>query len=283
MPKPQIHQSHLKMNCGVQLGYRYGKYFGIGPEDHIIPPVSAMAIGTAVHKGAEMNLKSKMETGHLMSLAEVQAIARDEFIGLWEAGLMLTEDEVANQIAAKGTATDMVVKLSILHAQQLAPLLFPVAVEEKFVIKLKNFPYDIAGQIDVREVVPIDVEGKTELTRLWDLKTVKQTPGVDAARTIQMTTYSVAEEQLRGNMPDSVGIHALVKTKEPKLITIQDVPEKSWVDNLKHRLQRFADTIEAVKAGHNCLQPATGEGPTGWVCTKAWCGYWDRCKFWSGK
>jgi hypothetical protein len=281
--KPQLHQSMLDMlsKCGIQFQRRYGARFGIWDEEEIIPPGIALGIGISTHKAIQCNLDNKIRNkGEPLPREEVKQIARDAFMHIWRPD-MINEDESTDLLAIQGAAVDMTVALSDLHYIELAPRLNPVAVEEPFVIELKNYPFDVGGQIDVRELWG-DLAGKggKQYSYIRDAKTSAKSPSVDATRSMQMAMYAMAHEVLHGRLPDKIFLDFLVKTKTPKLVVIEDKPMKEWINPLYHRIERFAEIIDAVKAGKQALTPADTNS---WICTEKYCGYTNVCPFWSGR
>ncbi len=268
--KPQIHVSMLTMfaKCPIQFQRRYGARFGIWHEEEIIPPGVALIQGTVVHKAAEQNLNNKIDEGILMSDEQIADITKDEFELNWGQEILLTDEESENVAKTKGEALDLTLMLSTLHHVALAPLLNPVAVEEKFVIVLDDFPFDISGTKDVREKDSIR-----------DLKTMKQSPTIHAPRSLQMGMYSLSEKIERGSLPEKVCIDALVKTKIPKLVTQSIVPDDKMIQPVLNRLEAFAEIIENVKKTGVTLPAAS---PDHWCCSKKFCGYSQTCPFWSG-
>ena len=184
-------------------------------------------------------------------------------------GMMLTEDEVLDSKATIGAAIDQTVALSALHYDHLAPTINPLAVEEKFVITLDSYPFDLSGQKDVRE-----------LDCIRDTKTKATAPPQDAARSIQMAMYALSEKVIRGKLPARVCLDFLVKTKTPKIHTREAVPDDSWIDPLFRRIERAAEIIQSVKEGKGQFTPADSEN---WMCSKKWCGYAGTCEFWGGR
>lgn len=270
--KPQLHVSMLDMlsRCGIQFQRRYGARFGCWHEEEIIPPGVALATGTAVHTAVEKNLRSKIENkGELLPREEVAEIARDKFEEVWNGGMMLSEDEAVDPNATLGRATDQTVNLALLHHDNLAPLLQPLAIEEKFVIVLDDYPLDLSGQKDIREA-----------DRIRDTKTRAASPPKDAARSMQLAMYALSEKVARGSLPKAVALDVLVKTKTPKIITLEETPTDEWISPLLRRVKRATEIIQTVKEGKNAFAPAD---PENWVCSAKYCGYAQTCPFWSGK
>lgn len=270
--KPQLHVSMLDMlsRCGIQFQRRYGARFGCWHEEEIIPPGVALATGTAVHTSVEKNLRNKMETkGELLHREEVAAAARDKFEEVWNGGMMLSEDEAIDPDGTFGKSVDQTVSLALLHHDILAPQIQPLAVEDKFVIHLDNYPFDLSGQKDIRE---------SDCIR--DTKTRAATPPADAVRSLQMAMYALSEKIERGKLPDEVRLDVLVKTKTQKIVTLRETPEDSWMNPLFRRVERATEIIQTVKEGKNAFTPAD---PDNWVCSAKYCGYAHTCPFWSGK
>jgi len=269
--KPQLHISWLDTlsTCGIQFQRRYGHRFGCWHKEEVIPPGIALVTGISVHKSIERNLANKMEHGELLPRGEVQAIARDEFGGLHQQGMLFTDDEARDIDETLGAAIDQTVALSTLHYDILAPELKPLAVEEKFVVELEGYPYDLAGQVDIRED-----------KRLRDTKTRGSSPPKDLAQSMQMAMYSLAHKVQRGRLPEAVCLDVLVKNKRPKLVIVEAVPDETWISPLLRRIEHATKIIQSVKEGRGEFTPAN---PNDWACTEKWCGYARTCPFFSGR
>lgn len=269
--KPQLHVSMLNMlsKCGVQFQRRYGARFGVWHEEEIIPPSVALAIGISVHAGVAQDLKHKRDHQDLLPLDKVRDVVADEIKGIWDGGLLLTEEESGAIQNTQGSSVDQAVQLVTVHHQDLAPHIDPLGVEEPFVIALDGYPIDLSGTKDVRTVDAIR-----------DTKTSKRSPAADAARSMQMGMYSLNELKERGALPKAVFLDYLVKLKTPKVVSVQATPDMSWIDPLLKRIERFVEIIEAVKTGHKAFTPANAED---WACSAKYCGYHQDCPYWSGK
>jgi hypothetical protein len=249
----------------------------LADKEEIVPPGVALNIGTATHESVHRNLKNKIEKGVPLDREEAKQVARDTFMGLWELGVDLTQDEMQNTLKTQASGVDVSVALSDLHYMEVAPGLQPVATEEKFVVVLKNYPFDLAGTLDVREEYD-------DISIIWDTKTSGVSLNQGAIESsMQMRTYSLGHRVLHKKLPNTVGLHVLVKNKKPKLIILDHVPTDEWINPLLFRIERFAEFIEMVKKhGEGCLLPAS-TGPNEWCCTRAYCGYATTCPFWSGR
>jgi len=271
--RPQLHVSMLEMmsRCGIQFQRRYGARFDCWHEEEIMPPGIALVTGISVHKAVEANLRNKMiEGSQLLAREQVATIADDEFRGIWQGGVMLTEDEATNVNKTFGSAVDQTVALVLLHHDNLAPVINPVAIEEKFVILMGDgYPYDLAGKKDIREA-----------NGLRDTKTKAATPPEDAARTTQGAMYSMAEIVAGRGMPKRWSLDFLIKTKTVKTVTRVAIPDESWIKPLRRRIERAIDIIQSVKEGKGQFTPAD---PENWCCSKRYCGWHATCPYWSGK
>ena len=275
--KPQLHPSMLDTlsRCGIQFQRRYGARFGIWHEEEIHPPAVVMAIGTATHKSVERNLQHRIDTGEPISAEEAANIARDEFYRVKEKeGLMLHAAEALDVEGTVGKAVDMSKDLALLHHSDRAPLLDPVAVEKRFVIEMTDLPFDLSGQMDI--IVTDGIE---------DTKTRARSKGEYAAQTPQMAMYATAyktdPDLGNGAFPATVTVAELLKYQAgPQIKIFQAVPSDLWMQPLYHRIERFAEILEAVKAGKQAFTPAQ---PDDWQCTARWCGYARTCPFWSGR
>lgn len=271
--KPQLHVSMLEMmsRCGIQFQRRYGARFDCWEEEEIMPPGIALVTGISVHKAVEANLRNKMiEGGQLLAREQVATVADEEFRGIWQGGVMLTDDEAINVNKTFGGAVDQTVALALLHHDNLAPIINPVAVEEKFVILMGDgYPYDLAGKKDIREAQAIR-----------DTKTKAATPPDGAARSLQMSMYCMAEKVAKRGLPKKVYLDFLVKTKTPKVVIREAVPEASWIQPLMRRIERAIEIIQSVKEGKGQFTPAD---PEHWCCSRRFCGWHATCPYWSGK
>jgi len=257
--------------CGLQFLYRYGARFGIHDKEEIMPPGVALVTGIAVHSAVEQNLKNKMETGKLLESGDVVDRAISRIKEQWFEGMMLTEDEALTPDKTLNDAINISAGLVQLHSTSVAPNINPSAVEEPWVVEMPNYPYDLGGKIDCRE----------EDTTLVDLKTVGKTPGEDAADTPQSNLYAVSRKVATGFFPKAVRFDHLVKNKTPKYEPRTYVPTEAGAKRVLARVGRAIEVIESAKLhGPNVFTPAPADS---WMCRQAWCGYWARCPFWSGK
>jgi hypothetical protein len=258
--KPAFHHSMLSMlsKCGMQFYYRY-------IEGKKSPPGVAMIIGTAVHKACELDLRHKMETGQPAPLDAVKQKAGEALEATWIGEEpMLDEDEKAlGKARVRGIAKDEAVALSALANRELTPVLQPIAVEHKIRLEIGGFPFDLEGTIDVLE----------EHT-LRDRKTASKSPsGDEADGNPQHELYHLMRFKETGQRIDTYALDYLVKNKTQKAVSVT-APAAGSFDPIKKRLELAAKVVET-----GAFYPADPTGPSGWVCTQKWCGYWNVCPF----
>jgi hypothetical protein len=238
-----------------------------------------LTIQIVTHKAVEKNCRNLLENKRRLPVEEVKSIARDLCEDAWRGDIDLPPEQQINLNKTKGAFIDMSMALSLLHHHDIAPDLRPVAVEEPFVIQLDNYPVDLAGQVDLREARVIR-----------DVKTKGQRLPAEAAKSMQMAMYSLgdrvrdAKERevpvTEGRLPKLAKIDGLIKTKTPYAMTVEAVPDETWIKPLMHRIQRFIEIIDAVKAGHQAFTPAQ---PDYWCCSRLYCGFHADCPYWSGR
>lgn len=268
MTKPFFSPTQLAMlrRCPLQYYYRY-------VEGLKVPPGISLLRGIAVHDAAEKNLRHKMSTGGLLPKDTVADIARDSFEAQWQKEPpMLDDDEKERGVdAVRGEAVDASVRLAVVHHEQLAPTIEPEHIERGFKIEIEDGPYDLLGYLDLQEALPEENERGEEVAwhRVRDLKTSRKSPAADAAaKSDQLTCYSLAVAVLDGETPRELAIDTLVDLKkEPKVVT--QLTRRSDVDH-----QRLLDLVARagkVVAAGNFLPADEGS----WVCSSRWCGYYD--------
>lgn len=268
--KPHLSPTQLGMleKCGVQYQFRYLDKLKAKP------PGANLHVGRGVHHAVELDLTEKMANAVLLPTEQIVDLARDGTLAsMEESGLSLEEhDTIA---VAKGFAVDKAVRLAQLHHAELAPELQPVAVERKFRVELKGYPYDLVGVIDVeeeREWTHGDAGGIVRVVR--DTKTSAKSPAKDAADTSsQLTFYAAGKLALDGVLPDKLVLDTLVDLKRgPEIRYSETTRDMADVQMLLRRVERATQVIQA-----GAFMPANPA--TDWYCSAKWCGYHSQCPF----
>ena len=103
------------------------------------------------------------------------------------------------------------------------------------------------------------------------LKTAKRSYPQDSAQTdIQLTAYNLAYKYIKGEEPKSLCFDVMVRTKQPKVQTLQSPPRTQ--DQLTRFLKLLGSIARAIKTG--IFYPCENQQ----VCS--WCGYKEICKKW---
>ena len=224
---------------------------------------SAAHVGTAVDRTVRADLQAKIEEECLLEDEYIPDLARDNFAVAWDGGVILAGEEAEIGAArAKGRNTDKAIRLAKLHHSKLAPSLQPVAVADRFVLDLKGYDFQLAGEIDVREADTIR-----------DTKARAKSPSKnEAANSLQLTMYGLAAFVRDGALPKTGAIDVLVDNATPVVRTVTREYHRQDFDPL---MERIAAMDRSIKAG--VFAPA--DPSTQWKCAAAYCSYWPTCRF----
>ena len=256
--KPYLSMTRLEMysRCGEQFRRRY-------VEGEIIPPGIALAVGSGVHAGAEVNFRQKIESYADLPETEVVEAAVAGFEGFVAGGIQLTPDEESVGAAKViGKAKDQVAALASVHAREQAPDYQPVSVEERFLLELPDASYDLVGVPDL-----VDDQG-----RVVDIKTRgRRFSQADADKNLQLTMYAAAFRRHYGRDPAALRLDTLLKTKKPGRHVVETHRGDADYAALAARVNAMIAGLEKgvfmpAEVGH-------------WCCSPTWCGYWNTCPY----
>lgn len=244
------------MACGEAFRRRY-------IENEAIPPGVAAIVGTATDKAVSKNLAHKMQVHELLTVEEIADVARDGLNNAWQGGVTLLPEEADAGIpAVKGAAVDKAVRLSTLHAREKAPEIEPTHIQRRWGIEIPGYPLDLVGTLDIQEGAE----------SIRDTKTTAKTPPEDAAaKSLQLTAYSLAVKVLDGQAPEKVKLDYLIDTKQPKTLTLEAT--RNSVD-YRALLARIETLTLAIECG--VFIPVS---PDHWACCEKWCGFWRSCRY----
>lgn len=256
----RLRSSALDMACRCPEQFRRAYV-----EGEAIPPSIAMVRGTAVHRGAEMNFRQKVETKKDLSAEEIVEEAVDHFAGLCVQG-DIKWDELDDRSGsgikqAIGTAKDQVVRSVGVYSADVAPLYHPTHVEQSIVISVDN-GLPVTGTIDV-----IDRTGV-----IADFKTRGKKQSVDeAGKSLQLTVYAAGYRSHFGTDPIAVNMECIVTTKT-----------KSYRQSLTsfRGPKQYASLIAIYRTVNKMME--TGSFPpntAGWWCSPKYCGYYGTCAY----
>lgn len=247
-----ISPSMLGLYCNCQEAFRR-RYL----EGEKIPPAIAMAVGTGVHKAAEINHKQKIESGVDMRLDELQDAAADGFKNaIEESGVYFTgtRQELYSEL---GKGSDMSVKMAGLYGKQIAPKIKPVAAELKLEAYHDQLPVPFLGIVDVIN------QGRI----VADLKTANKKWRAGKEReSLQPAIYKFL---LRQNYGFDYGFdfHVMAYNGDVQHIEMRDREPIGYVVNIAKAM------LNSCKSG--VFAPAV---PGHWLCTNKYCGYYGTCR-----
>lgn len=249
--RPHLSATQISMflRCPRQWAYRY--------VEHIkSPPSGAMKLGNVWHQALKRNYRQKVETKTDLPLDEMTDFFAETFDKEIES-----EEVIFDPGETAGKLKDQGVSVTTAHHTALAPTIQPVQVEQedRFALAKNGFPYDLVTIIDL-----VDDAGRIRDSKSWG-KTPNQS---DLDRDIQLSTYALAYRIKEGKAEAGLLIDAVIKTKEPKAKTFETARNR---EGLKLHLNTIGHIAKAIHA------EAFPPNPTGWWCSKKFCGYWDRC------
>jgi hypothetical protein len=232
-------------------------------EKEIRKPGIALLVGTATDRSVTADLKQKIDTGVLLPVDEVKAIARDTFMEEWDRGVQLSEDERIDGLEnAKDKAVSKSVRLASLHHEELAPQIEPTHVQRDWVLDLEDYPVELAGTFDVQEGFKSIDDTKT---------TAKSKSQSEADKSLQLTTYAFAQQVLDGQPVESLKLNVLVDTQVPKVQVLTTKRTERDFDVLFNRIE---NAVEVMQKG--VYPPTSIDDP---LCSPRFCGYYGTCKY----
>lgn len=253
--RPHLSASQIEMfnKCPESWRRRY-------LEREIIPPKLAMLKGTAVHAGAEVNFRQKVDSHQDLPTTEIIDAAVSKFeTTIKHDGYQLGSDESELDVSK---TKDAVALMAATHAAEQAPDYQPTEVEKQFRLELPAITHDLVGVIDL-------VTDKGEVV---DFKTAgKKMSQDDANASTQLTVYAAAKN------PDgesTVKLDVLIAPTVKMPVRRQVIESSRDKSDLPILAKRVAVVSKTIDAG---LFPPAAVGS--WWCSEGWCGYWATCPY----
>jgi hypothetical protein len=263
-PKRRLSISQLETlsKCGEQYRRRYILH-------QRTPSGISMIVGGVVDKAVTKNLEAKMTTGQLLGRDELREFVMREYaakiaeeseegkegIGFTEKELLEGKDESIQEGKEKA------VRLTLLHADVVAPKLNPLYLQRHLSVELPGYPFDIGGILDIQEVDSVR-----------DTKAKSKTPSKDAAETDdQLTVYAFLVLMNDGMIPPKLILDCLIDTKIPKYVPFETTRVEEDFNAL---FERTSVACQAIESG--IFMPAR---ESDWWCSKDYCGFWQTCKY----
>lgn len=248
-----VRQSMINLYCHCQEAFRR-RYV----ENEIIPPAIAMAVGTGVHKAAEVNHKQKIDSGLDMRIDEIMDAAADGFYNeVEENGVYFTgtRQELHKEL---GKAQDLSVKMANLYGHRIAPFIMPIAAELSIQAQHPELPIPFSGTLDVINMDNTIVDLKTAKAK-WRAGKEKET--------VQPAVYRFMASQ-NFNETFEFGFHVMAYTGETQFIQTENSNQEiEYVVNIVKAM------LNSIDSG--IFMPAV---PNHWICSERFCGYHGTCQ-----
>lgn len=165
-----------------------------------MPPNIYMIYGSAIHEALAMNFKEKIRLKKDIPLQEVKNVFRNYmYLECKKERIGFPQDMIDEGYFSLEN-----------YMSNVAPTIQPISVEEKFEIKLKNFPFTIMGYIDVITEDGLVIDHKSA-GKSW--RSTWRQPTVD--KDIQLTLYAVAYRKLFKKRESGLCIDVL--PRDPKI------------------------------------------------------------------
>jgi len=240
-----VTQLNMSSRCARQFQFRY-------MEGLRVPPAGVMLMGTAGHKAIEHNLVGIMAEMP-PTIEEVMDSYSDAFAEAVDGAGEFTLDEGDNIGSIKDAGAGMVAT----HTRDLAPILAPIAVEERFEVVLDSSLPPILGFIDIIEA------GTVRDTKMKRQKRRTAPRQDDLNADLQLQMYRRVSNVMVAVQDCCFSVNG--KTDVESFFVEEEWPE--WF-----LLQIVAGCHEAIRAG------AFPPQPKGWHCSPKFCGYYSRCR-----
>lgn len=230
------------------------------------PSGVSMLRGTGVHAGAAHNFRQKIESHQDLKRDDIIDVSIASFDNkLEEEGCTLAPEEKSRgEKTVIGEERDRVWRLAALQADQLAPLVQPVAVEQTIIANFDTHGFKFRGTLDLKD----------ELRKIIDIKSArKKKPKNEQHKDFQLTTYACLNFIATKQMPSSLELNVLVDKKTPEM---QILTTTRTVEDFEVWFRYVVAVDKAIRAG--VFPPAN---KSDWWCAPKWCEYWTDCIYWS--
>ena len=232
--------------CPMQYYWRYVK--GI-----TIPPMARLTEGRAMHKALEVGLGEHQSSGEPAPLD----VFLDAYHDAW--GDMKGEIEDWDEEERVIENRDRALLTEYRHTR--VPKMKPARVESRFWAPFGKSTIPVVGFVDL-----VDFDQEEEKHFIVDHKVVAKSKSQNEAdNDLQLTVYSHVHATA------DVRFDSFVKTKKPKISIVKS--QRTNLDGLW--AEKVFETVgQAIASG---TFPACD--PSGWACTKKWCGYAKLCRW----
>lgn len=223
-----------------------------------------LAIGSAIHEGAEKDNKVKIATpSDLLTKENIIEIAVEDY------KKSTTENELNETKIEISKGIDSCANGAAVYAEEVSPKTKPILAEEKIKTKVKGLDgqtFNIAGIIDIAEYQTVG-DFKTGKSA-WSQK--------QADATDQLTLYGLLYHSKYGEFPKKMWIANLVN--RVKGWKHNHLETKRTLKDYQKLLRRLSIADAGIRKG-TFLPAAEGN----WKCSEKWCEFWIDCPFAQGK
>ncbi len=230
-------------------------------------PGVALLYGTSYDEAINLNFIQKISTHEDLPVDDV----KDAFATTWDE-----KKDNYDLDDHKGNAPEDIrengINLTESWRTERAPTIQPVAVQEPLHIEFKDFPYDIiqyADLIDDKDIVRDNkTSAKSPPKKEKDDGTIFYIPNSFDDK-LQLDMYALGYQVVHGELPKGLALDYGVKTKTPKQITAEFVPDK---EDQRYILGLIGQIADGIKKQH--FMPNRGH----MLCSKKYCGFWEECQ-----
>ena len=221
------------------------------------PMSGAMVQSRAWHQVIEFNLRQKIKSEKDLA----QSVLTDLFIERFDEqfrieSVKLNDDEDRGDLGVQG------VELTKLWLAEIAPPIFPLFVEKRFLVPLgDDLPFDLAGVWDI-----ITKDQWIRDSKAYSPKKPLEQKDID--RDLQFSIYSLAYRSVFGEVEKGLQMDGIIKNNNLAVLQLQTQRSEKQTNWTLGLIEQVAIAIE---------RGAFPPNPTSWSCTPKFCGHWDRC------
>ena len=248
----------------VRCGEQYRRRF---IENEVRPPGIRLHRGSGVHAGSKLNFRQKVESHEDLSSSDIidcSIAAYDERVKT--EGVTLAPDEKSRGLGLiVGEERDRVWRLSELYADDFAPVIQPVSVEQTIEAEFPAQGFKLRGTLDLKDKRQIVVDIKSS---------VKKRSKGEQHKDFQLTMYSALDFILNKKMPAGAELVILVDKKSGA--EVQVLPTTRTAEDFEAWYRYILTVHDGITKG-----VFTPTDKRNWWCGPKWCGYWSDCIYWS--
>lgn len=235
-------------------------------------PGGALILGKAFHSAQETGFRMRMQHGTRLSTGAIQ----DAFSTEFDRGVIAAQDSGEGEIQwgrmSPGETKDIGVKATTTYYDYVAQAIRPIAVEDEFSVAFPGVDVPVVGFIDI-----------VEEARVIDMKTATSKPKNGEPK----PDWAIQEMVYQAVLQRPLEWHVITKTKTPAVYTAETDPDYfiPWDDTVgmvaKAKIARGWWGIKSHYDRWGPDAPWDGHITHNWAC--GYCGYYDNCRWKSGK